>query len=585
MTWTGDVQLTVLDGGGSAVNVPSSQVQLVMGCASSGTNFQIVGTRSPKTIADVFTGGIMPEAAGLAANAPGVVLCMKLPTTTAGSVRGASASPLTVSTGTNANPIVITTTAPHGLVTGQIVTIAGVTGLTNANGTFPVTVLSTTTFSIPKAGNSAYVSGGTVQPTGLWATMTGTSAVTVDPASSPLDDYFVQLKVVKGGTIGTAGITLTVSLDAGRTSGGVVSLGTANTLAIPGTGITIDFGTGTLIAGDIVQFSTIAPAWGSGDIATGLQALLSSPYAGAVGSSGIHLVGPCTGAIASLFQSAAPGLEQLAAGYLYTRGMVDVRDASPPAAWGGSGETESAWMTAIEADYIATSAKRVLAGAGHYNMPSAFANSMAGTPIFRRCLTWAQAARQLTIAPQVHSGEVDLGALEQIVVDPTNDPTDGFIYHDERVNPGLDDFLPGGAARFCAARTRIGLPGYYITNPRLLAPSGSVYSFWPMGAVIDYGSNIVHQVGTQELNANVRTLTAAKGGTIYENDARVIEKKIGGALRDNMVATGMISGQTVSVDRTNNVQSTKKLNVAVKLDAKGYILEEDITIGFAQAGS
>jgi hypothetical protein len=582
VTWTGDVQLTVLDGGGSAVNVPASNVHVVMGCAQSGTNFQIVATRSPKTISDVFGGGIMPEAAGLEANAPGVVLCMKLPSTTAGSVRGASAAPVNITSSTNANPIVVTTSSPHGLVTGAIVTIAAHLVNTNANGTFPVTVLSPTTFSIPKTGNGVGGATGTVQPTGFWASMTGTSAVTADVATSPLDDYYVQIKVLKGGTIGSTGIALSISLDAGRTTGGAVQLGTANTLTIPGTGIIIDFGTGTLVTGDTIQFSTIAPIWASGDIATGLQALLSSPYA-ATGFGGVHLVGNCTGAIASLFQSASPGLEQLAASYIFTRGMAAARDASPPASWGGTAETESAWMTAIEADYVAASAKRVLAGAGHYNMQSAFANSMAGTPIFRRSLTWAQAARQITLAPQTHSGEVDLGALAQIIVDPTNDPKDGFIYHDERVNPGLDDFLPGGAARFCSARTRIGLPGYYIVNPRLLAPSGSVYSFWPMGAVIDVGCSIVHQVGQQEINSNVRTLSAAKGGTIYENDARVIEKKIGGAIRDNMVSTGMISDQTVTVDRTNNVQSTKKVNIAVELEAKGYILEEDITIGFAQA--
>jgi hypothetical protein len=583
VTWTGDAQLTVLDGGGSAVNVPSSNVHVIMGCAQSGTDFQIVATRSPKTILGVFGAGIMPECAGLTVNAPGVALCMKLPSTTAGSVRGASASPINIASSTNANPIVVTTSTPHGLITGAVVTIAGHLVNTNANGTYPVTVLSPTTFSIPKTGNGVGVATGTVQPTGFWASMTGTSAVTADVATAPLDDLYVQLVVIKGGTIGSAGIALTVSLDAGRSTGGVVQLGTANTLTIPGTGIIIDFGTGTLIAGDVIQFSTIAPTWASGDVASGLQAILGSPYA-AIGFGGVQLVGNGTGALASLFQSAAPGLEQLAAAYLYTRGMMAARDVSPPAKWGGTGETEAAWMSAIELDFVAASAKRVLCGAGHYNMPSAFVNSMAGTPNYRRSLTWAQAARQITLAAQTHSGEVDLGGLAQIVTDPTNDPKDGFVYHDERLNPGLDDFLPGGAGRFCAARTRIGEQGYFITNPRLLAPSGSVYSFWPMGAVIDVGCSITHQVAQKEINSNVRTLSAAKGGVIYENDALVIEKKIGGVIRDQMVATGMISDKEVTVDRTNNVQSTKKVNIAVELESRGYILEENITIGFAQAG-
>jgi hypothetical protein len=49
-----------------------------------------------------------------------------------------------------ANPTIITTTSAHGLYTGMIVTIAGHSGSTpSINGTHTVTVISTTTFSIP----------------------------------------------------------------------------------------------------------------------------------------------------------------------------------------------------------------------------------------------------------------------------------------------------------------------------------------------------------------------------------------------------------------------------------------------------
>lgn len=64
---------------------------------------------------------------------------------------------------TNATPIVVTT-GVHGLVTGASVTITGVGGNTAANGSWPITVLSTTTFSLDgSVGNGAYTSGGTIQ--------------------------------------------------------------------------------------------------------------------------------------------------------------------------------------------------------------------------------------------------------------------------------------------------------------------------------------------------------------------------------------------------------------------------------------
>jgi hypothetical protein len=86
--------------------------------------------------------------------------------TNPGSIAGSAQIPVaaaaaTIIGATNATPIVITTQANHGLITGQLVTIAGVQGNTYANGTYAVTVLSPTTFSIPIGGNNTYTSGGT----------------------------------------------------------------------------------------------------------------------------------------------------------------------------------------------------------------------------------------------------------------------------------------------------------------------------------------------------------------------------------------------------------------------------------------
>lgn len=64
-----------------------------------------------------------------------------------------------ITSNTQANPTVVTTTVPHGLTTGQVVLIAGNAG-SNAtlNGERTVTVISTTTFSVPV---DCSVAGGT----------------------------------------------------------------------------------------------------------------------------------------------------------------------------------------------------------------------------------------------------------------------------------------------------------------------------------------------------------------------------------------------------------------------------------------
>lgn len=71
-----------------------------------------------------------------------------------------STSTLLISGATNASPIVISTTADHGLEDGDQATIVGVLGNTAANGDWTVTYISDTTFSLDDStGSGAYIAG------------------------------------------------------------------------------------------------------------------------------------------------------------------------------------------------------------------------------------------------------------------------------------------------------------------------------------------------------------------------------------------------------------------------------------------
>lgn len=71
-------------------------------------------------------------------------------------------STLSVTGATNAGPCVITTSSAHGLSTGDSATIAGALGLTAINGTFSITKLTSTTFSIAvdTTSDGTYTGGG-----------------------------------------------------------------------------------------------------------------------------------------------------------------------------------------------------------------------------------------------------------------------------------------------------------------------------------------------------------------------------------------------------------------------------------------
>ncbi len=74
-----------------------------------------------------------------------------------------SATDLTVSAATNATPIQITTSAAHGLATGNGVNIYGVVGNTAANGQWTVTYVDTTNFTLDTSvGSGVYLHSGTV---------------------------------------------------------------------------------------------------------------------------------------------------------------------------------------------------------------------------------------------------------------------------------------------------------------------------------------------------------------------------------------------------------------------------------------
>ena len=577
---TGDVELTLLDGTAGIVVVPSSRIQVVLGCATAGIVGQIVPTGSLATLASSFTSGPLPEAAALAVQAGGVVLAMRVTTATPGSINGPARTIPAITATNTSSPIQVTAVA-HGLATGDVVTIAGTVGQTGANGTFVITVLSADTFTLGGSTSvGAWVSGGTITFTGTVQTGTGTSVMTL--SGTPLDDFYPMVRIKAGGTVGTAGITFELSLDAGRNFGPTLALGTAVSYALAGTGLAWNFSTGkTLVAGDYARASTAGPAWNAAGIVAALAALAASPYA-QTGWGSIHIVGVSAAADAAAFQtSGATSLDSLATGHIFTGAFLTWRDASPPAAWGGTGETEAAWMSAIEADITATSCRRLLGCAGFYNMPSAYPTAYASTPRARRPLTWAFAARQVGIPPQRHAGRVKDGALAQIVVDPVLDPNDGFIYHDERVNPGLD-FKTGGAGRFTSARTRVGLGssglGYYVVNPLTLAPLGSDYWMWPYRAVMDVACGVVFQVGQTEINDD---LVTQKNGTLPPSTVKELNSAFDGALAREMTSVAMISGATASVSPTANVRATGKVPVTVTISARAYVLEEDISLGFA----
>ena len=518
---SGFVTITISDGGAGQVVVPANEVQAVFGVSSAGTANQPYATRSLSALQSVFGYGPLVEAAALTILAGGTVIATKLTQTAAG--------------------IALTPTFTNPLVT----------------------------------------------------TGTATPSVTCAAVIGAYDDMFIQVKITTGGILGTAGIQFQVSIDGGRNYGPILSLGTALSYLIPNVGITVVFGVGTatLLINDTIKFQTIAPYYSTASVQTGLAALAASVY-GTTGWGSMHIVGG-TSTGTGTYAPGIPGadattingyLEALVlTGSIYSSCIISSRDNKSLATWGGAGETEAAWTTAILADYAAQNAARLCVGAGSRNMPSAYSNlTVFGAPRPRRPIAWAAAARRVQVPPQRMISRVKDGALSQIIVDSANDPIDGFIYHDERANPGLDYKIAGTGGRFMASMTRPKMNGVYISHPLIHAALGS--SFWalPQRDVMDFACTIAQVKGQEEIDDDIRLNT---DGTVFENDALNIEMAIQQEIADQMLSQSMLSppGAKVVVDRVANVRSLGNVPITITIYGKGYILSMSITIAYNNA--
>lgn len=578
MAPNGNVNITISDTG-TNVSLPSADVQVILACSSSGTANTVTATKLSTTLLSTFAYGPLPQAGGLTVDTGATVLAMRVATVTAGAVAAKAAK--VVSTGTNATPIVITSTAAHLLVDGDVVTIAAVGGLTAANGTFAVNVLTSTTFElIGSVGNSAYTSGGTITPKG--SIMLASDASNVASGTAPVyfsgaayDDAFIEVTVTTGFTVGTTGGQITISLDAGRTTNlPRIHVGTATTYLIAELNVTINFGTGDLATGTTIRGYTTAPAPDAAAIVTALTALAASPY-GDSGWGSMHIA-----CILSAADAATVGAKislLFSADDIDTRAISSARDASPPAAYGGTAETDSAWGTSVIADFTAASQKRLAITAGYYNMRSAFGTAVCGTPYYRRSAAWAHACRVIELPSRAdHEGWVRLGALSQIRLNAVTDPVDGFVYHNE-ANGSVFDGIEGGAGRMGSLRTRKKKPGWYMSNPMTLAPVGSNYQLLPYCRVIDDAASLIRQVLTEDIFARLKI---NPNGTIRDKQAKGLEADCYRAL-DTQIGD-MYSGRTVVVNREWNIKDTGILKVNATINGDAFALEVDVDLGLAQ---
>ena len=380
---------------------------------------------------------------------------------------------------------------------------------------------------------------------------TGTSVGTVSSATSANDDYEVVVKIVAGGTRGTAGVTYQVSHDGGRTYGAVTALGTDVSITIPGAGgVALALAAGTFVAGDTYAFRTTAAAPNGSEVTAALTALQNW-----IGSWGIVL---CAFPMdATLFDAVDAAITAMRSLGKYRAWVGNTRVPS-------ISETESAYKTALDAIFASKASKTGALCAGAVKHTSAVNGRK-----YKRPVSFIAASLEASVEEHINTADLNLGPLSVSIKDSNGNADE----HDESINPGLDD------SRFYVLRTWEGVQGTYVNIPRTFAATGSDFRLLTHRRVMNLACEVLKPYLQTRLNRPIRV--SATTGFILESEALEIETGARRVLEAALLATPKASAVSFVLSRTDNLLSTRRLNGQARVVPLAYAEELVTEIGFS----
>lgn len=388
-------------------------------------------------------------------------------------------------------------------------------------------------------------------PGAVVGALVGDDSFSLGDDPEPIADAELVLEVVKGGTVGQAGITYRLSYDDGRSWGVPTALGTATEVAFGG--VVIEIASGALAAGARAAVATKAPSFSAEQLAPVVTALFDNAtrwnllaVAGAVDAN-------LGGALDLIFNEQALGPKP-------RRWLAHWRNPNV-------GETPAAYLTASDAFANTFASKR-----GYITLGGALVTSaVTGRQIYAPSL-YAAAAEEAALQPHVDSADTTRGPIPGVAIrDSNGNPS--IRYLDETVYPGGDD------RRFTTLRSWADESGAFINRPRLFSPSGSDYRLLPHGRVADLAQEICYRFMKRVLGKTFRI--SDKTGFILEIEAKRIESGLNAALTAGLMSEPMLSSVLGTVSRTDNLlPADSTMNVTLDMVPLYYAENILVSMGF-----
>lgn len=382
-------------------------------------------------------------------------------------------------------------------------------------------------------------------------THTGTGLSVGTVTGAPYDAYRVIVEIMVGGTNPAANTaTFRYSLDGGDNYSQEISLPTSGDYTVVGTNLVLHFSAASLVALDTYSFNCTQPGYNSTELTTAMTALTSDPRVWKF----VHIVGSGASASAQATLVTAVGTLMAAqeAVFRYTYAIMEMPDL-------GDGTTgDAATITA----FASVASTRVMVAYGYTELTSVLTGRVEKRPA-----AWSVAARRHSAPISEDTARVRSGPLPGIV----------SLYRDEQIHRGLD------AARFATLRTHIGKQGFYATNGKMMASAGSDFAHAQYREVMDVACTITRGEMLNWLAESFRVnpLTHPTApGAIFEQDARVVEKRLRALLKMVLLDPNHISDLQVLVNRTDNILSTQTLRIKIRILPKGYFRFITADMGF-----
>lgn len=387
----------------------------------------------------------------------------------------------------------------------------------------------------------------------------GTSVATVSTPSAILDDFKVKITFKAGGTIGVAGITYTYSLDGGVTESAVQALGTATSIAIPNSGVTIALAAGTILANQTEETTTTGPRLTTGDITTALEALRTSalPWEFVL-VAGHDATSTTVSTIDSWLQ--AREAEGRYRGFLVNGAMK------------GSA-SEATYLTSLTTAWSGVASIRGCVGADGGDLASV----LPGRGITQ--------VRPTSLALAARVAKVSYGTDPSYVGDG---PVNGFDLPDSAGNPKNHDenFFPGpDALRLVTLRTFDRKAGTFITNANVISSSGSDYVWVQHIRTMNRACEIAFDVLRDILSKGVnKSPKVGPNGEVYIDpaDAQKIDDLVNAALNE---LRSEVSDLRFVLSRTDDIGANGPitLNADLQVVAKAYVKGFNVAASFARS--